>query len=243
MITYAQARISNPSSYFETPNHVLSDGKLSREDKVKVLKSMAADADQKLEAKSGRLAEANPKYNAKELQSALIQLEKTKEPEIVEHSNLQNARFQRIMVVTTVDQGLNHEIAAVAFDMAEKVNGKVFLLNVVPSSFEGEGLAAPRPMVTAVPLVATDDTQIIEDRNEQLAELRAESGSSVETEIEVRSGQIEEVIVEYADDCDADLIVVGSPNRSWLEALLDPSISRRVTRSAPCPVLVVPEPT
>jgi len=243
MTTYAQARISNPSRYFETPNHVLSDGKLSREDKVKVLKSMAADADQKLEATSEGMAEANLAYNTKELQSALIQLEEIKEPETIKGSNLQNSRFQRIMVVTTVDQDLNREIAGLAFDMAEKVDGKVCLLNVVPSAFEGAGLAAAGPMATAVPLVATDDTQIIEDRNEQLAELRAESGSSVETEIEVRSGQIEEVIVEYADDCDADLIVVGSPNRSWLEALLDPSISRRVTRSAPCPVLVVPEPT
>jgi len=242
MTNYAKMRIANPSPYFETPDQVLSDDKLSRGDKEQVLTSMALDADQLMEATAEGMTGGSLAYNAKDLQAALIQLEKTKEPEIVEHSNLQNARFQRIMVVTTVDQGLNHEIAAVAFDMAEKVNGKVFLLNVVPSSFEGEGLAAPRPMVTAVPLVATDDTQIIEDRNEQLAELRAESGSSVETEIEVRSGQIEEVIVACADYCDADLIVVGSPNRSWLEALLDPSIERRVTKSAPCPVLVVPEP-
>ncbi len=242
MTTYAQARISNPSRYFETPAHVLSDGKLSREDKVKILKSMAVDADQKLEATSEGMTGANPAYNTMELQSALIQLEKTKEPEIIENSNLQNARFQRIMVVTTVDQDLNREIASVAFDMAEKVGGKVCLLNVVPPAFEGAGLVAAGPMVSTVPLVATDDTQIIKDRNKQLAELRAESGSSVETEIMVRSGQIEEVIVEYADDCDADLIVVGSPSRSWLDALLDPSIARRVTRSAPCPVLIVPEP-
>jgi len=59
----------------------------------------------------------------------------------------------------------------------------------------------------------------------------------------VRIGEIEQVIVDYADDCDADVIAVGSPNRSWLEALFDSSIARRVTMFAPCPVLVVPEPT
>jgi nucleotide-binding universal stress UspA family protein len=58
----------------------------------------------------------------------------------------------------------------------------------------------------------------------------------------VRSGQIEQAITDYANDCDADIIVVGSPNRSWLEALFDPSITSKVTKSAPCPVLVVPEP-
>jgi nucleotide-binding universal stress UspA family protein len=72
--------------------------------------------------------------------------------------------------------------------------------------------------------------------------LTVEDGSSVETEIEVRRGETEQVIVEYADDCNADVIVVGSPNRTWLEAFLESSIARTVTKSAPCPVLVVPEP-
>jgi nucleotide-binding universal stress UspA family protein len=146
------------------------------------------------------------------------------------------------VVVTTVDQRLNCEIAGVAFDMAENAGGKVCLLSVVPTAFEEAGLAAAGPMVTAVPLVATDNTQIIEDRRDQLSELQTACGSNAETEIEVRSGQIEEVIVAYADECDADIIIVGSPNRSWLEALLDTSVARKVTRAALCPVLVVPEP-
>lgn len=243
MTNYVQARISNPSRYFRTPDHVLCDAKLGRADKIKVLKSMAVDADQKLEATSEGMAGSNPSYNAKELQSALVHLENVKNVEGAEITNIQTARFQRIMVVTTADQYLNCEIAGVAFDMAEGVSGKVFLLNVVPSAFDGAGLAAAGPMVTAIPLAATDDAQIIEGREEQLAELSAACGSCVETEIEVRSGQIEEVIVAYAGECDADLIVVGSPSRSWLETLFDTSVARKVTRSALCPVLVVPEPS
>jgi nucleotide-binding universal stress UspA family protein len=242
MTNYAQARVSNPSRYFETPGHVLSDVRLDHAHKVKILKSMAADADQKLEATSEGMAGSNPSYNAKELQSALVHLENVKDVEGIETANIQTSRFQRIMVVTTVDQNLNRKIAGVAFDMAENLGGKVCLLNVVPSAFEAAGLVAAGPMGIAVPLVATDDAQIIEDRREQLEELKTACGSNVETEIEVRSGQIEEVIVAYAGECDADLIIVGSPNLSWLEALLDTSIARRITRLAPCPVLVVPEP-
>ncbi|MBM1818032.1 universal stress protein [Pseudosulfitobacter pseudonitzschiae] len=242
MTNYAQARVSNPSRYFNTPDHVLSDVKLSHADKVKILKSMAVDAGQKLEATSEGMAGSSPSYNAEDLQSALVHLENVKDVEGVETTNIQTVRFQRIMVVTTVDQNLNYEIAGVAFDMAESMGGKVSLLNVVPSAFDRAGLAAAGPMATAIPLVATDDAQIIEDRREQLEELKSGCGSSVETEIEVRSGQIEEVIVAYADEFDADLIVVGSPNRSWLEAFLDTSVARKVTRSAHCPVLVVPEP-
>lgn len=246
MTRYTQARISNPSRYFETPDHVLSDVKLSHADKVKILRSMAFDADQKLEATSEGMAKSIQSYDAKELQSALLHLENVKDVEgvetIVETINLRTARFQSIMVVTTDDQNLNSEIAGIAFDLAEKMSGKVCLLNVVSSTFEGPRLAAAGPIFTGVSLVATDNTQIIEDRRGKLEELKATYGSNVETEIEVCSGQIEEVMVAYAYECDADLIIVGSPNRSWLEALLDTSVARQVTRSALCPVLVVPEP-
>jgi nucleotide-binding universal stress UspA family protein len=242
MTTYAQARIANPSPYFEVPDQVLADEKLSNDDKEKVLKSMALDVDQMLEATAEGMAVGKLAYTAKDLQSALIQLKKIKEPDTVEQPDLTNARFKRIVVVTTLNQELNREIANVAYDMAEAVGGKVCLLNVVPPEFDGAGLVAAGPMGTVVPLAATDNTQIIEDRQEQLLELRIERGSSVKTEIEVRSGQIEDVIVAYADESDADLIVVGSANRSWLETLFDISIARKVTKSAPCPVLVVPEP-
>jgi nucleotide-binding universal stress UspA family protein len=241
MTIYSKMRISNPSPYFETPNQVLRDEKLSSDDKEKVLRSMVLDADLAIEATAEGMAVGNLLYSSKDLQSALIQLEKIKEAETVESIDLQTARFQRIMVVTTVDQDLNRKIVGFAYDMAEVTGGKVFLLNVVPSQFEGAGLVAAGQIGTTIPIVVADNAQMIEDRGQQLAELRVESGSNVETEIEVRGGDVEKVIIDYADDCDADVIVVGSPNRSWLETLFDSSIARRVTKSAPCPVLVVPE--
>jgi nucleotide-binding universal stress UspA family protein len=242
MTNYAEMRISNPSPYYETPDLVLNDSKLSRDDKEKVLRSMALNADQMAEATVEGMAGGDRAYSANELQAALIQLEKSKGLKAIDSRSLPNARFNRILVVTTVDQDLNREVAGIAYDMAQDVVGKVYLLNVVASEFMGAGLMAAGPMATTAPLISTDNTQIIEDRIQQLTELKIECGSSVETEIEVRSGQMEQAIADYADQCDADMIVVGSPNRSWLEALFDPSITHKVTKSAPCPVLVVPQP-
>jgi nucleotide-binding universal stress UspA family protein len=243
MTSYTQERITNPARYFETPEQVLNDDKIGRDDKVKVLRSMALDAEQMVETTSEGMAGANLGYTANDLQSALIKLDDVEASQVVNKSSPQNARFQRIMVVTTVNQDLNRAIADVAFDMAKTVAGKVFLLNVVPSTFEGRGLVVAGPMGVAVPPVTSDNALIIQDRGKLLAELKDESGSGVDIEIEVRSGQIEQVIIEYAGDCDADLIVVGSPNRSWLEAVFEPSITHSVTKSAPCPVLIVPERT
>lgn len=242
MTSYAKARILNPAHYFETPDLVLGDGSLSRDEKIEVLKSMALDADQLVVTTSEGMAGAKQAYSANDLQSALIQLQAITEPEAIDVSTPQNARFQRIMVITTVDQDLNRKIAHVAFNMAKVVGGKVFLLNVVPSTIEGPRLVAAAPLGAAFPLGTIDNAQIIEARKKQLAELSSENCSQITVEIEVRSGEIEQIIVDYAAHCDADIIIVGSPNRSWLETIFVSPIARKVTSSAPCPVLVVPEP-
>lgn len=240
MTSQIQAKISNPTDYFDTPQSVLSDDGLTRGEKIKVLQSMALDAYQISVTTSEGMLCPNKAYDANDLQSALVQLEKAQGSVAVYDSDSQKSRFQKVMVVTTVDQDLNRDIVDVAYDIAEVAGGKICLLSVVPPA-NVSSVIAVGSMGVAAPLVAIDNTQIIDDRNQQLAELSAEYNSKVTTEIEVRSGQIEDVIVEYADDCSADIIVVGSPNRSWLETLLNPSIARRVTRSAPCPILVVPE--
>lgn len=240
MTSDTKAKISNPVDYFDTPQSVLRDTDLTRDEKIKVLQSMGREADRKMPPASGGMPSPDKAYNTDDLQLALAQLEAAIDPKTVDDSTSQQSRFQQIMVVTTGDQDLNRDIVDVAYGIAEMSGGKVCLLSVV-SPAPASSVIAVGSMGAAVPLVATDNGQILEDRAQQLAELRAENNARVETEMEVRSGQIEDVIVEYADDYSADIIVVGSPNRSWLETLFNPSIARRVTRSAPCPVLVVPQ--
>lgn len=239
MTSHIKAKIANPADHFDTPKSVLRDNDLNRDQKIKVLQSMVLDADQMLVTASEGMSDPKKTYDADDLQSALVELEKAQEPAAVYDPDVQKSRFQRVMVVTTVDQDMNREIADVAYGIAATSGGKVYLLSVVPPASVGSVIAVGS-MGAAVPLVATDNTQIIDDRKQQLADLSAENTINVTTEIEVRSGQVEDVIVDYAGDCAADIIVVGSANRSWLETLLNPSIVRRVTSAAPCPILVVP---
>ena len=67
-----------PSRYFKTSGHVLSDVKFGHADKVKILDSIAFGSDQNLEATSEGMAESKPSYTAKKLQSVLVHLEKSK---------------------------------------------------------------------------------------------------------------------------------------------------------------------
>ena len=79
-----------------------------------------------------------------------------------------------------------------------------------------------------------------ETHREQLAhaaKVLREQGVSVEGELE--GGDAAGEIVELADAREADLIVVGTRERSLLERLLEPSVSAAVERRAHRDVLVV----
>lgn len=55
-------------------------------------------------------------------------------------------------------------------------------------------------------------------------------------------GQAHEVIVSYAEDNDVDLIVVGTHGRTGLDRLIMGSVTEKVVRLAPMPVLAVGPP-
>lgn len=241
MTTYAKSRISNPARYFHAPDDVLADKKLNFQEKEDVLKSMAVDSEQMLDATAEGMTGTKAAYKAKDLQAALNTLKDIEGDASKKRRVAGTNQFRKIVAVTTVNQDLNREVSIAAYDLAELSGGQVCLLNVVPAAVEGAGLATAAPMATAIPPLAVDQAEIIEERRKQLLELRSESGLSSDTEIEVRSGFVEETIIACVDEQNADIIVVGSPNRSWLEALFKPSTARSITRAATCPVLVVPE--
>ena len=55
----------------------------------------------------------------------------------------------------------------------------------------------------------------------------------------VRAGQPARSILQTAVDLDADLIVIGTHQRTRLESMIAGSVAERVLRAAHCPVLVV----
>ena len=55
-----------------------------------------------------------------------------------------------------------------------------------------------------------------------------------------REGPVAQQIVEYADDYDADLIVMGTHGRTGLHRFLVGSVAQRTIQTASTPVLTVP---
>lgn len=76
--------------------------------------------------------------------------------------------------------------------------------------------------------------QTLESMNQQLP-----ASHFGKLHIDVRFGDPGSVVAERAKELDAELIVIGSHGRSGIARLMLGSVAERVTRLAPCPVLVV----
>lgn len=118
---------------------------------------------------------------------------------------------------------------------------KVYLLcvleDIVPLSVQFEfGL----PMVDSKAIL----DEAYKQASQKIKELRHTSFEdfNVETEVLRATNSIHTEIVEFASKQDIDLIVLATHGRTGAKRLMLGSVSERVVREAPCPVLVVPVP-
>ena len=96
----------------------------------------------------------------------------------------------------------------------------------------------PPPPVSEVYVPLHGDDGVTEAMKRQLSEL-ARSITSLPVETKLMIGSPGPAIVAVADECQADLIVMGTHGRSGLSRLLMGSVAEYVLRHAPCPVLTI----
>ena len=99
----------------------------------------------------------------------------------------------------------------------------------------------PPPPASEVYVPLHDYDGVAEAMKRQLAELaKSITALPVETRLMVGSpGSPGSAIVALAEECQADLIVMGTHGRSGLSRLLMGSVAEYVLRHAPCPVLSI----
>jgi universal stress protein A len=79
---------------------------------------------------------------------------------------------------------------------------------------------------------------LVKDTEERLQRLTAAVTGTASVSSEVRTGRVATAIVETAANA-VDLIVMGTAGRTGVAHLLMGSVTERVVRSAPCPVLTL----
>jgi nucleotide-binding universal stress UspA family protein len=77
------------------------------------------------------------------------------------------------------------------------------------------------------------------DRERQAGRAVAVAQAPADAEVDVVFGDVVEAILAAAEDENADLIVVGSNDKGFLQRLLGGSVSQELARKAARPVLIV----
>jgi nucleotide-binding universal stress UspA family protein len=113
------------------------------------------------------------------------------------------------------------QAVAIAIDIVQKYHAKLYVLSVIASD------------------ATESDRQSSKDLIEEFQSHFANVGIAIATKIV--EGKAAFVICDFADEINADLIVMGSRGESLTEEHPEAdSVSQKVINLSPCPVLVVP---
>lgn len=125
---------------------------------------------------------------------------------------------------------------ALAVDYAQAFGSQLLILHVMDyKSFPGYV-----DWVEKMREILDDISQAAQER---LEKMKKESASKVkDVKIDSRSGATAAVIVAYAQDESADLIVLGTHGRTGMKHLVMGSVARSVLKMAHRPVLIVEGP-
>jgi nucleotide-binding universal stress UspA family protein len=145
--------------------------------------------------------------------------------------------LHRILVPTDFSKH-SHNALNYASAFAEKFGAELFLLHVV----QDLALFIPEAVSVAPPAVPPIEQMTAAVREELDRLVRDNDLGRLTVHCDVREGTPFYEIIQYAKEANIDLIIMGTHGRSGLAHVLLGSVSERVVRKAPCPVLTVRDP-
>lgn len=137
--------------------------------------------------------------------------------------------YQRIAVPTDGSEGANHA-AEHGLVIAEALDATAHVISVVESA----GSARRDHLRTTPEEIAAEAVEEVEQRASEL-DVRTETAA-------ISEGPTDEAILQYVDDHDVDLVVMGTHGRTGLDHVVFGSVAEDVLRESPVPVLTVRPP-
>ncbi|APW98468.1 stress protein [Halobiforma lacisalsi AJ5] len=141
--------------------------------------------------------------------------------------------YDRILVPTD-GSDYAERAASRAFDLAETADGTVYAISIAETGPLGS-VRLPGDDASAADVLTDRAATFVE----RLEERGADRGIDVEGE--VRTGVPAHEILEYADEVDAEVVVMGTRGRGGVGRLMLGSVTDGVTRHGDLDVLVVGE--
>jgi nucleotide-binding universal stress UspA family protein len=136
------------------------------------------------------------------------------------------------------------KVAEVGFSMAKSMNAEVILLHVItdPVFYSTAGYSPIMGFNGYMDMgpVQLDSVDGLKNASLQYLDKSREHLGDKSIQTIVKEGDFADAILETAKELHADIIVVGSHSRKWLENILMGSVTEKVLHHTPIPLLIVP---
>lgn len=134
------------------------------------------------------------------------------------------------------DQAINYGVL-----LAQKLGSEIVLVHVDEIPMTTPYIADP--LLNESPSMIPEMMQIQEEASKNLlSRLQKSYGEKVDISTYTRIGRPQDEILAVAEECHADLIILGTHGRTGLDHFISGSVSESVARKAKCPVLIIPKP-
>ena len=132
------------------------------------------------------------------------------------------------------DQAVNYGVL-----LALNLGSKIILVHAdeipITSTYTAD------PLLNDSPAMIPELMHIQEEASKNLFKrLKKQHGDKVEISTYSKIGRPQDEILAVADECKADLIILGTHGRTGFDHFISGSVSESVARKAKCPVLIIP---
>jgi nucleotide-binding universal stress UspA family protein len=143
-------------------------------------------------------------------------------------------------VVVPVDFSDNSRlIAESAGYLAGKFGASMYLVFIVQNFEDYSGFFVPQMTLPTLEGELTESAEVkMASFSEEMAPFCEKSGVK-DLNYKVFMGDVGEKIVEYANEVEADLIIMGTHGYKGLEKIMFGSVADKVVRAAACPVMTI----
>ncbi|HUH33869.1 MAG TPA: universal stress protein [Daejeonella sp.] len=150
--------------------------------------------------------------------------------------NLDNLKKILIAVEDNVysDQAVNYGLA-----LANKLQAEVALVHVNEIPAATPYIADP--MLNETSFIMPEMMNIQEDASNALFErIKKQAGENINIYTYTKLGNPKTEILATAEECHADLIILGTHGRTGFDHFISGSVAESVARKSKCPVLIIP---
>jgi nucleotide-binding universal stress UspA family protein len=138
----------------------------------------------------------------------------------------------------------SQKVAEIGYAAAKDMNAEVILLHVITNP---EHYSSPEYSPITGMQGYLDTSQIQFDSEEGLSKASRHFLNQIKHHLNdetihtmVKEGEVAETILEAAKNKSADIIAIGSRSQNWLENVLLGSITEKVIKHTPIPLLIIP---